>query len=246
MKLQSGVAVAALVVSSAVHADWTGQGSAGFAVANGNSKSQTGNAKLDVADQIDRWKHALLVESLYSNSNSVTSANRWSTKWQTDYQITDPLYVFGALRYENDHFGAFSYQESAAVGLGYKVIDSDTTKLNVEAGAGAKKQQAQTLVKDASNKVVDRIDGEETTRAALTGGIKYEHVLTETTKVLDKFLVESTSANTFLQNDLTLQVAISDKLALGLTYSLRENTSPPVDAGRTDSLTTISLVYSIK
>lgn len=247
MKLHLSTAIIGLAMTSALaHADWTGAGSAGFAMANGNSKSESGNAKLDIADQIDRWKHSVLVDALYGSSNSITSANRWSARWQSDYKLTEPLFAFGALRYEQDHFGAFSYQESAAVGLGYKLIDDDATKLTAQAGIGVKKSEPQTLVKDSSGKVIQRIDGDATTRGLVTAGLAFEHTLTATTKVVDKFLVESTSDNTFLQNDLALQVAMSEKLALSLGYGIRENTSPPSGAKRFDGLTTVSLVYSIK
>ena len=247
MKIQSfALTLIAGLTPLFAHADWTGTGSAGYAMATGNSTSESGNAKLQIAEEIENWKHALTFDSLYGSSNSVTSANRWDTSWQSDYKITDPLYVFGNLRYEQDHFGAYSYQESATAGLGYKLYDSDTTKLSLQAGAGVKKAEPQALVKDASGKVIDRIEDPATTKAAVTAGFAYEHVLTATTKVLNTFLAESTTDNTFLQNDLALQVAMSDKLAISLGYGLRENTSPPAGAKRLDGLTTVSLVYSFK
>jgi putative salt-induced outer membrane protein len=51
--------------------------------------------------------------------------------------------------------------------------------------------------------------------------------LTTTTSILEKFLVEAGSQNTFLQNDLALQVKINTRLALAVGYSVRDNTNPP-------------------
>jgi putative salt-induced outer membrane protein len=234
-----------ILSSTCARSEWTGSGELGAVAARGNTDSNSANAKLDVANEIGRWKHSLLFNELYGSNNSTTSANRWETRWQSDYKITDPLYWFGGLRYERDHFGAYSYQESATTGLGYKLIDNDTTKLSVQGGIGIKKSEPQTLVKDDSDKVINRISGDEETRGDVVAGLKFEHALTGNTKVLNTFLAEATSSNTFIQNDLALQVAMSDKLALSVGYGLRENTSPPPDSKRIDTITTLSVVYKL-
>ena len=52
--------------------------------------------------------------------------------------------------------------------------------------------------------------------------------------------------NTFVQNDIGIQVQMTDVLALAAAYSIRYNTDPPLGFGKTDSLTTLNLVYEIK
>ena len=49
-----------------------------------------------------------------------------------------------------------------------------------------------------------------------------------------------------MQNDIGIQVKISDVLALAAAYSVRHNTDPPLGFGKTDTLTTLNLVYEIK
>jgi putative salt-induced outer membrane protein len=49
-----------------------------------------------------------------------------------------------------------------------------------------------------------------------------------------------------VQNDLALQVKMTDVLALAVGYSVRYNTDPQVGFEKTDTLTTINLVYEIK
>jgi putative salt-induced outer membrane protein len=58
--------------------------------------------------------------------------------------------------------------------------------------------------------------------------------------------VEAGSNNTFVQNDLALQVKMTDVLALAVGYSVRHNTDPPLGFEKTDTLTTINLVYEIR
>lgn len=235
-----------LLATAGARAEWTGSGELGYVSARGNTDSDSANAKLDVASEIERWKHSLLFNELYGSNNSVTSNNRWELRWQTDYKITEPLYWFGGLRYERDHFGAYSYQESATTGIGYKLIDTDTTKFSIQGGVGVKKARPQTLVEDEdSDRVLYRIDGPVETRGDVVAGAKFEHALTGNTKILDTFLAEATSANTFMQNDLALQVSMSDRLALSVAYGIRQNTSPPPDSERRDTITTLSVVYKL-
>ncbi|MDB6063017.1 MAG: hypothetical protein JWM78_3120 [Verrucomicrobiaceae bacterium] len=247
LRLFSPIPVCALILAStSVHAQWSGSGEVGAVSARGNSHTDNANAKLDIADQIDDWKHSFYAAGLYGSQDSETSANRWETRWQSDYNITPRLYWFGGLRYERDQFGAFSFQESASTGAGYKFIDNDTTKFAAQLGVGAKRAREQTVVKDESNDVIDRINGDTTTRGLATAGANFEHTLTATTKVIDKLVVEAASDNTFIQNDLALQVAINDKFSLSVGYGVRENTSPAPDSERIDTITTLNLVYKIK
>lgn len=236
-----------LSCASVTHAAWTGSGEVGAVAARGNTDSNSANAKVDIANEIDRWKHSLLFNELYGSSNDIATNNRWEVRWQTDYKLTEPLFWFGGLRYERDHFGAYAYQQSATTGLGYKLIDNDATKLTVQAGVGIKKSRPQTLVKadDDSDRVLYRIWGDDETRGDVVGGAKFEHALTGNTKILDTLLVEATSDNTFLQNDLALQVSMTDRFALSVGYGIRQNSSPPPDTDRLDTITTLSLVYKL-
>ncbi len=232
---------------SGVCADWSGAGQLGAVSANGNTKSQSANAKIELINTLDVWKHALGLNALYGKNDEVTSANRWDAAWQTDYKLTPKLFWFGSLRYEDDRYGAFDYQGTAATGLGYHFYDDNTTKLSAQLGVGYKRSRPQTLVKDADDdEVIDRIYGDSTQRAAVTGGVNFEHQLTATTRLINKFLVEATSDNTFAQNNLALQVSMSDQLALSVGYEARKNTSPPADQHGFDSVTTVNLVYKFK
>lgn len=238
--------LATLFAAPAALAEWTGTAELGAVAARGNTDSNSANAKVDVASESEHWKHSMLFNSLYGSSNELTTNNRWEIRWQTDYKLTDHLYWFGGLRYERDHFGAYAYQQSATTGVGYKLIDNDTTKFSVQAGAGIKQSQPQTLVEDDdSDRVLYRIYEDKETLGNIVLGARFEHQLTTNTKVLDTLLVEGTSANTFIQNDLALQVAMNDRLALSVAYGIRQNTSPPPDNEKLDQITTISVVYKL-
>ncbi len=240
------VLVVALLAIPGAQADWGGQGEVGFVMARGNTDSDSANVKLDLSTQRDKWKHGLGFNALYGKSNEVKSAERWDLRWQTDYQLNARLFVFGALRYEQDRFSGFESQTTLSSGLGYRFIDNQTTKLTGSLGLGYRQLRPETLIKDSVGNIIQRIKGESTDDAVASGGINFEHVLTPSTKVIDKLLVESGSNNTFASNELALQVSMTDKLAISVGYAVRHNTDPPPGLDETDQLTTLNLVYKIK
>ena len=62
----------------------------------------------------------------------------------------------------------------------------------------------------------------------------------------DRFLIEAGSDNTYLQNDLGLEVMMSGALGLRVAYQVRYNTEVPPGIRKTDTLTTIGLLYETK
>jgi putative salt-induced outer membrane protein len=100
------------------------------------------------------------------------------------------------------------------------------------------------LLRDESNAVIARIPGERETDMVTNAAVTYEHSFNENTKVLNSLLIESGNANTLTRNDLSLQVKMTQVLALSLGFSVRNNSEPLPGLKNTDTLTTVNLVYS--
>jgi putative salt-induced outer membrane protein len=56
-------------------------------------------------------------------------------------------------------------------------------------------------------------------------------------------LVEAGETNTFAANELALQVKINARLSLAAGIGVRHNSDPPLGRKKTDTLTTLNLVY---
>ncbi|MBS0420644.1 MAG: DUF481 domain-containing protein [Proteobacteria bacterium] len=224
---------------------FSGKGQAGYVMSRGNSETDAANAKVDLFLLTPEWKHAFTLEGLYGRSAQVTSAERWDLRLQSDYTITTKLFSFGALAYQDDRFSGFQYQASASGGLGYKFFDSDTTKLSAQAGVGYRVLRPEILVKDAdSGAVISRTPLERESEAVGTAGVDFMHQFNSSTKLTNKLIVESGSSNTSIKNDLALEVKMSKKLALAAGYSVLHNTKPADDVKRTDTITTLNVVYA--
>lgn len=235
---------AALLPVAATAADWTGKAQAGLVIANGNSDSQNANAKLDLATTVGSWKHAFGAAALYASADDVSTGQRWEAYEQSDYNFSEKSFWFGAARYEDDRFSGFNYQATLSTGLGRHFIDNDRTKLTGTIGVGYKVFETRDTFDEVTGALL--AEGTSDNEAVGRASVDFTHAVTATAQLFDKLLVESGANNTFAQNDIGIQVKISDVLALAAAYSVKYNTDPPLNFGKSDSLTTLNLVYQLK
>ena len=223
---------------------WNGKGEIGYVMARGNTDSDTGNAKIDLADVAGDWKDSLHLEGLYASSAGITSAERWAALFQSNYQISPRAFGFGALRYQDDEFSGFQYQASVTTGVGYHFITTVSDLLTGQVGVGYRHLRPELIIKDPDGEVTQRIPENSSGNAVGTAEVDYAHVFNASTKLTEKLAVESGPGNTSLEDDVALVVNMSKTLALSVGYAFKENTEPPVGLKKVDTLLTLNLVYS--
>lgn len=54
------------------------------------------------------------------------------------------------------------------------------------------------------------------------------------------------AGSNFLQNEIGVTVKVLNRIALSLAYGIRHNTDPPLGFRKTDTLSTVNLVYEVK
>lgn len=219
-----------LLVSGVASADWTGKGTFGGVLSRGNTETETVNLNIDVANELERWTHKAGASMLRTVTDDVTSANRWELRGETNYKLNERSYLFGTVRYEDDAFTDYAYQATLAGGYGYRFIATEKTKLEGQIGLGVRQTEL-------------RVTGDKEEDGIIRGAMNYEHKLTGTTLIYDRFLVESGEQNTFVQNALGIEVKIAERFALGLDYSVRHNTDVLPGTKETDQVFTVNLVY---
>jgi putative salt-induced outer membrane protein len=243
MKLNVLLPILALGAVTPAYADWTGKGEAGLVISSGNTETETANAKVAVAHERDKWKNSFGLSALYASDDIGATAQRWEAIAQSDYNFSPKTFWFGAGRYEDDRFSGFEYQATISTGLGRKFIDTDRTKFVGTAGVGYKVFETRDAFDEAGLLIEE---GAREDDIIFRGTLDFDHKLTDTTTLIDKFIVEAGADNTFYQNDIALQVRIYSALALAVGYSVRHNTDPPIGFEKTDTLTTVNLVYEVK
>lgn len=227
---------------------WTGTGELGFAMARGNSRSESLNTKLAFERENAQRKHQFRASALRTRGDVTAdfdgdgetetrydiTANRYDAGASTAWKFNARSYLVGAGRYENDDFSPYSYQGTASIGYGHHFLRNERTTLLTEIGPGYRRA-----------KEVDT--GEIQSGALLRGLLDFSTQLTETTRLVNTLLVEAGDDNTYVQNDLGVAVAMTSVLALKAGLQVRHNTEvADADTRRTDRLTTVNLVYTFR
>jgi len=238
--------VAALFAAGAAQAQWTGKAELGVLLTDGNTESKSANTKFDLTHEGARWRNNIYAAALYGENADFATAERYEARYQADRKITDRFSWFFGVRGEQDRFSGFANQATLSTGATYQFVDSPTTRFDVSLGAGYRRLQPQVLIQTPAGEVLQRIKGEEESDPIVMLGSNFEHAFTESTKITNKFLSEAGSENTSVQNDLALQVSMSDVLALAVGLGVRYNSDPPPLAESTDTQLTVNLVYNIK
>jgi putative salt-induced outer membrane protein len=242
----SGAAFADDAPSPPAEPDWALRALAGYSKTGGNTDNSAGNFLFHVAHVIGDWKLLFAAEGLYGSTRGETTAQAWNARLQANYNITPKLYWYTGLRYDDDRFSGFAYQEAIKTGVGYHFIDDDATKLTAQIGVGYRRLRPEILVKDDVGGIISRTELSEESDAVLDGAVNFEHAFNEATKILASATVQSGQQNTLSTANIALQVKMSGRLSLAAGYQLSDNSNPPAGSGRRDTLTTLSLVYELK
>lgn len=224
---------------------WHGTGELGFALSRGNSRSENLNAKLAFGKEDEFWKHDWSATALRSkggvkgdfdddgveDERYEETADRYELAASSAYKFDARNYLVGAGRYENDDFSPYDYQGTLALGYGHYFARSERTTFSGEIGPGYRR------ARDAETGAVD-------TGVIGRGKLELSHKLTANTTLTDTLLVESGSDNTYAQNDLGVAVAMNQAFALKAGLQARHNTEVEPGVEKTDTLTTVNLVYN--
>lgn len=236
---RSAAGLMLLLAALPAAAQWSGKGEAGLAIATGNTETKTANARVQVGRKVELWELTATLAGLYVRNDSETTARRWEVTTLGRYNFSPLTFSFAGARYERDIFSGFRYQGVVNGGLGHRFIDNGTTKLSAQAGVGYKFYDRLDVVP------ADLLE-DDRDRIAAVGALDLTHQLSDTTQLYNRFNIEATSSNSFLQNEVGVSVKVLNRIALSLAYAVRHNTDPPAGFRGTDTLSTVNLVYEVK
>jgi putative salt-induced outer membrane protein len=225
----------------------TGGGELGFAAASGNSNNESFNGRLDLTyNDGSAWRHSASLFGLHSRSEYTrteedgsvvrdrrTTANRYTVTANSAYLMDDRGTLNTSVRHEEDDFGTYSRQQSVSLSYGNRVIENERAHLDLQVGPGFRR-------------AYDTLDGRDEASFIGRGLIDMRYALSENTEIVNKLLVESGEYNTFAQNDLGVSVTMNSHLALKAGWQARHNSDVAPDIKKTDTLTTMNVVYRFK
>lgn len=149
---------------------WTGSFGAGLALTQGNKDTSNFNLSFDVKRD-PKTRTIFKAEGLYilASEDGEENADRGLISTRLERLLGARAYTFGQVGYVRDRFKDIDYLVAPTVGLGYKLLASDRTTLDVDGSVG--------VVFEKNTGLDLETDG------AVTAGEKFSHKLSETATI---------------------------------------------------------------
>lgn len=117
---------------------WGGSFGAGLSLTSGNTETKNFNLAFDLL--IDPKSNNLMkFNGLYlrGSQKNQTNVDRLRLYFRDEYTFSERVFFFGEMGYVRDPFKDIDYLLNPTGGIGYKLVDTERFKMQVDGGAGA-------------------------------------------------------------------------------------------------------------
>ena len=226
-----GVAAEVVPAEDKSHREhWAGEAGLGYVATTGNTVTSTFNAKADMTHDYNKWRNNLTGNTLYTQDDNVRTAEKYFISGQSNYNYSGHMFLFARGSYEDDRFSGYEYQATATMGLGHRFLDDiSSMTLDLEAGGGIKGYQEEG--KGSETEGIVRLAG------------KYVWNFREKSRFSQELSSDIGQNFTVTKSVTSLTVQLMGNFAINLGYTVKYSSEVPSDKVKTDTETTINLVY---
>lgn len=210
--------------------DYDASVSLGFVNTSGNTQTSTFNTEALLTYRATSWTHNLKFQALGSQENRVVRAERYFLENKSDYNLGNDQYLFVRGSYTDDRFSGFEYQASVSSGYGRYLIRREDLELQTFFGAGYR----QNDIMDAGN------EGE----GIFSLGESFSWQISDNSSLTQSFSSEIGNELTMSRFEIGLVTNIIGQVATKISFQARNTTKVPEGNKKTDTLTSVSLVYA--
>lgn len=210
---------------------WSGSAELGSIRTSGNTDTSSLSAKVALQHRGENWDSELRLTTLNSQDRGQTSKEKYTGLVQLDRNFTEHSYLAIVVDQERDRFNGFRYQTTSSIGYGYRAINRDNMRLELEVGPGYRRDKI---------RATDEIEDEAIGRLA----IKYEWQIREGVRLVEEFIAEVGDNNAIYRSETSLRSQIVGNVATSIGYKVRHVDTVPAGSKKTDTELGVTLVYS--
>jgi putative salt-induced outer membrane protein YdiY len=214
---------------------WSGNVRAGFTLTRGNSETEAVNFGMGLQRRARRNRTTLEGEYLFGRQEDPdtgersTTENRWFGALKYDYFLTKKLYLYGALRVEQDQVADLDLRLIVGSGLGHQWFDRPDFHLSTEAGASWLREEFD--------------DGKTNSNASLRAAYHVDKRLNARVTIFhdaEAYPAFDDVSDVFLTAQVGARVSLTKAMFLEAKVVVAHDTTPAEDAEETDVATILS------
>ncbi len=228
----------------------------GVLLTSGNTKSTALKLKLNLKQDLVKWRNEYNLEGLYkkdtvssvtegtASEESQVTADKYFLSAQSDYKLDEDyqgLFIYAS--YGADKFSGYQYQGTLAGGYSNRLFKSDASYLTYSVGPGVAFTKTDDTVDTEGNPVVGLSD--ETTIIRLSGFYQWD--ISDTakfTQVLSSDVALDSESNTQSKSESAITAQLNATFSVKASYTVTHNSETPENIKNVDALTSVTLVYS--
>lgn len=208
---------------------WKGRAEVGGFFATGNSRYVGATTGVNLTREEDRWRHTLVLQGDYQETEGIATRERLLASWQPRYQLGTDGFTYGLAQYEHDPFLGYNSRYTISGGVGYRMGGQGQLTLDLEAGPAVR--------------VTDQTIGATETMIAGRGSMSFAWKPSARLAFTQDTAVYADSENRTLNGTTALTTKLSGPLSARLSYNIQYESNPPEGLKTTNTLSRASLVY---
>jgi putative salt-induced outer membrane protein len=209
---------------------WDASISFGYVGTTGNTDTTTFNLEALLKYDTQRWTHNTKFQGLGAQENDVAKAERYYFENKSDFNLNSMQYLFAKGSYTDDRFSGFNYQAALSTGYGRYLLRNPTFNLQGFGGVGFR----QNDIINAGN------EGE----VILSMGENFSWEISDSASLVQSLTSEVGDELTVTRFEIGLESNIIDRIATKISFQARNTSQVPVGNKKTDTQTSVSLVYT--
>ena len=233
MKITAAIFASMLVLPCAAMAQerpWDASISFGYVGTTGNTDTTTYNLEALLKYDTMRWTHNAKFQALGAQENDAARAERYYLEDKSDFNLDADQYLFGKGSYTDDRFSGFEYQAAFSTGYGRYLLRNDTFNLQGFGGVGYRQN--------------DIINAGSEGEVILSLGENFAWEISDSSSLIQSVTSEIGDELTVTRFEIGLESNIIDRIATKINFQARNTSKVPLGNKKTDTQTSVSLVYT--
>ncbi len=218
------------LASQGFFAGWSGSGEAGGFISSGNTNTKGIAIGANLIKETRAWKHSLRGFVDFQRQDGVTTRERYFAGYEGNYNITPNFYALATLAYEKDRFSGFDRRFSESLGLGYKLVNTDSIKVAIEAGPALRQTRYTSGFDDSA--------------FAARGAGSLNWTISPSLAFTENATIFYDSFNTSVQSITALTAKLGGALSARASFQYNNESNPPAGRKNSDTTSRVTLVYS--
>lgn len=202
----------------------------GYVGTTGNTETTTFNTEMLATLRTENWTHNGKFQGLGAQENDITTAERYFLEEKSDYNLDANQYLFGKGDYVDDRFSGFEYQASLSAGYGRHLLRREGLTLQAFAGLGYREN--------------DVIGTGSVGEGIVTLGESLAWTLSDNAALTQSFTSDVGEELTVSRFEIGLETNIVGSITTKLAFQARNTSEVPPGTEKTDTMTSVSLVYN--